>query len=118
MLSTNLKSNFLLLLIPSIIPIFLTLIGINQITIYSSNELLKIKSENVFLWFSKDKIKYILVPKLPTVQVKEKSKMLGVKKKLIITTKPKNKSILNVSTLSKKERSKLIEKINNMSKDK
>ena len=53
MISTNIKNNILLLLLPALIPAVLSIIGINQITTYYNEDLLKIKSTNIFLWFSK-----------------------------------------------------------------
>lgn len=111
MLSIVLKNNSLILFLPSLIPITLSIIGINQITIYTSKDLVKIKSTNISLWFSKNHIKYIIIHKSPTVKVQEKFHFLGLKKELIITTKPKNKFKINVSILTKKEREKLIDSI-------
>lgn len=117
MISTNIKNNILILLLPALIPAILSIIGINQITTYSNEDLLKIKSTNVFLWFSKDKTKTVQVPKLPTISLKEKSSFLGLKKSLLITIKAKNKHRINVSILSKDERKKLIDNINKMKVD-
>lgn len=117
MISTNIKNNILILLLPTIIPAILSIIGINQITTYSNEDLLKIKSTNVFLWFSKDKTKTVQVPKLPTISVIEKSSFLGLKKSLLITIEAKNKHRINVSILSKNERRKLVDNINKMKVD-
>ena len=117
MISTNIKNNILILLLPALIPAILSIIGINQITTYFNADLLKIKSTNVFLWFSKDKTKTVQVPKLSTISVKEKSSFLGLKKSLLITIKAKDKHRINVSILSKGERKKLIDKINKMKVD-
>lgn len=117
MISTNIKNNILILLLPTLIPAILSIIGINQITTYFNEDLLKIKSTNVFLWFSKDKTKTVQVPKLPTISVIEKSSFLGLKKSLLITIKAKNKHRINVSILSKDERKKLIDNINKMKVD-
>jgi hypothetical protein len=117
MISTNIKNNILILLLPALIPAILSIIGINQITTYSNEDLLKIKSTNVFLWFSKDKTKTVQVPKLPTISVKEKSSFLGLKKSLLITIEAKDKHRINVSILSKDERKKLIDNINKMKVD-
>jgi hypothetical protein len=78
---------------------------------------LKIKSTNVFLWFSKDKTMTVQVPKLSTISVKEKSSFLGLKKNLLLTIKTKNKQSINVSILSKDERKKLIASISEMKVD-
>lgn len=117
MISTNIKNNILILLLPALIPAILSIIGINQITTYSNEDLLKIKSTNVFLWFSKDKTKTVQVPKLSTISVIEKSSFLGLKKNLLITIKAKNKHRINVSILSKDERRKLIDNIIKMKVD-
>ena len=117
MISTNIKNNILILLLPALIPAILSIIGINQITTYFNSDLLKIKSTNVFLWFSKDKTKTVQIPKLPTISVIEKSSFLGLKKSLLITIKAKNKHRINVSILSKDERKKLIASINKMKVD-
>lgn len=117
MISTNIKNNILILLLPALIPAILSIIGINQITTYFNSDLLKIKSTNVFLWFSKDKTKTVQVPKLTTISVIEKSSFLGLKKSLLITIKAKNKHRINVSILSKNERKKLIASINKMKVD-
>tara|TARA_A200000113_G_scaffold113713_1_gene102139 strand:+ start:1885 stop:2238 length:354 start_codon:yes stop_codon:yes gene_type:complete len=117
MISTNIKNNILLLLLPALIPAVLSIIGINQITTYYNEDLLKIKSTNIFLWFSKEKIKTIQVPKFPTISVIEISSFLGLKKSLLITIKAKNKHRINVSILSKDERKKLIDNINKMKVD-
>jgi hypothetical protein len=117
MISTNIKNNILILLLPALIPAILSIIGINQITTYSNEDLLRIKSTNVFLWFSKDKIKNVQVPKLPTISVIEKSSFLGLKKSLLITIEGKDKHRINVSILSKDERKKLINNINKMKVD-
>lgn len=117
MISTNIKNNILILLLPALIPAILSIIGINQITTYFNSDLLKIKSTNVFLWFSKDKTKTVQVPKLTTISVIEKSSFLGLKKSLLITIKAKNKHRINVSILSKDERKKLIASINKMKVD-
>jgi hypothetical protein len=117
MISTNIKNNILILLLPALIPAILSIIGVNQITTYFNADLLKIKSTNVFLWFSKDKTKTVQVPKLSTISVKEKSSFLGLKKSLLITIKAKNKHRINVSILSKDVRKKLIASINEMKVD-
>lgn len=117
MISTNIKNNILLLILPALIPAILLIIGINQITTYTNEDLLKIKSTNVFLWFSKDRTMTVQVPKLSTISVKEKSSFLGLKKNLLLTIKTKNKQSINVSILSKDERRKLIDNINNMKVD-
>lgn len=117
MISTNIKNNILILLLPALIPAILSIIGINQITTYFNADLLKIKSTNVFLWFSKDKTKTVQVPKLSTISVKEKSSFLGLKKSLLITIKAKDKHRINVSILSKDVRKKLIASINKMKVD-
>ena len=117
MISTNIKNNILILLLPALIPAILSIIGINQITTYFNSDLLKIKSTNVFLWFSKDKTKTVQVPKLTTISVIEKSSFLGLKKSLLITIKAKNKHRINVSILSKDARKKLIASINEMKVD-
>ncbi|MBL6663929.1 MAG: hypothetical protein ISP71_07490 [Flavobacteriales bacterium] len=117
MISTNIKSNIILLILPTLIPAILSIVGIYKITIYSDEDLLKIKSTNVFLWFSKDKTKTIQIPKLPTISVKDKSSFLGLKKSLLITIKTKNKHRINVSILSKDERRNLIDNINKMKVD-
>ncbi len=117
MISTNIKNNLLILLLPALIPTILSIIGINQITTYLNEDLLKIKSTNVFLWFSKDKTKTVQVRKLPTISVIEKSSFLGLKKSILITTKAKNKHRINVSILSKDERKKLIDNIKKMKVD-
>lgn len=114
MISTNIKNNILILLLPALIPAILSIIGVNQITTYSNEDLLKIKSTNVFLWFSKDKTKTVQVPKLSTISVKEKSSFLGLKKSLLITIEAKDKHRINVSILSKDVRKKLIASINEM----
>lgn len=111
MISISIKSNILLFLIPAVIPILLSIIGVNQISIYFSDDLIKIKSTNVFLWFSKNHISYIQIPKSSEIKTSEKSKYLGLKKELKITTLSKNKHIVNVSILNKKERKKLIDSI-------
>lgn len=117
MISISIKSNILLFLIPAVIPILLSIIGVNQISIYFSDDLIKIKSTNVFLWFSKNHISYIQIPKSSEIKTSEKSKYLGLKKELKITTLSKNKHILNVSILNKKERKKLIDSILSMKID-
>ena len=117
MISTNIKNNILILLLPALIPAILSSIGINQITTYSNEDLLKIKSTNVFLWFSKDKTKTVQVPKLSTISVIEKSSFFGLKKSLLITIKAKNMHRINVSILSKDERKKLIASIYKMKVD-
>ena len=117
MISTNIKNNILILLLPALIPAILSIIGINQITTYSNEDLLKIKSTNVFLWFSKDKTKTVQVPKLSTISVIEKSSFFGLKKSLLITIKAKNMHRINVSILSKDERKKLIASIYKMKVD-
>ena len=117
MISTNIKNNILILLLPALIPAILSIIGINQITTYLNADLLKIKSTNVFLWFSKDKTKTVQVPKLSTISVIEKSSFFGLKKSLLITIKAKNMHRINVSILSKDERKKLIDNINKMKVD-
>jgi hypothetical protein len=117
MISTNIKNNILILLLPALIPAILSIIGINQITTYFNADLLKIKSTNVFLWFSKDKIKTVQVPKLSTISVKEKSSFLGLKKSLLIRIEAKDKHRINVSILSKDVRKKLIASINEMKVD-
>ena len=114
MISISIKSNILLFLIPAVIPILLSIIGVNQISIYFSDDLIKIKSTNVFLWFSKNHISYIQIPKSSEIKTSEKSKYLGLKKELKITTLSKNKHIVNVSILNKKERKKLIDSILSM----
>ena len=117
MISTNIKNNILILLLPALIPAILSIIGINQITTYFNADLLKIKSTNVFLWFSKDKTKTVQVPKLSTISVIEKSSFFGLKKSLLITIKAKNMHRINVSILSKDERKKLIASIYKMKVD-
>ncbi len=117
MISISIKSNILLFLIPAVIPILLSIIGVNQISIYFSDDLIKIKSTNVFLWFSKNHISYIQIPKSSEIKTSEKSKYLGLKKELKITTLSKNKHIVNVSILNKKERKKLIDSILSMKID-
>ena len=117
MISTNIKNNILILLLPALIPAILSIIGINQITTYSNEDLFRIKSTNVFLWFSKDKTKTVQVPKLSTISVIEKSSFFGLKKSLLITIKAKNMHRINVSILSKNERKKLIDNINKMKVD-
>jgi len=117
MISISIKSNILLFLIPAVIPILLSIIGVNQISIYFSDDLIKIKSTNVFLWFSKNYISYIQIPKSSEIKTSEKSKYLGLKKELKITTLSKNKHIVNVSILNKKERKKLIDSILSMKID-
>lgn len=117
MISTNIKNNILILLLPALIPAILSIIGINQITTYSNEDLFRIKSTNVFLWFSKDKTKTVQVPKLSTISVIEKSSFFGLKKSLLITIKAKNMHRINVSILSKDERKKLIDNINKMKVD-
>ena len=116
MISTNIKNNILILLLPALIPAILSIIGINQITTYFNADLLKIKSTNVFLWFSKDKTKTVQVPKLSTISVIEKSSFFGLKS-LLITIKAKNMHRINVSILSKDERKKLIANIYKMKVD-
>lgn len=117
MISISIKSNILLFLIPAVIPILLSIIGVNQISIYFSDDLIKIKSTNVFLWFSKNHISYIQIPKSSKIKTSEKSKYLGLKKELKITILSKNKHIVNVSILNKKERKKLIDSILSMKID-
>lgn len=117
MISTNIKNNILILLLPALIPAILSIIGVNQITTYFNADLLKIKSTNVFLWFSKDKTKTFQVPKLSTISVKEKSSFLGLKKSLLIRIEAKDKHRINVSILSKDVRKKLIASINEMKVD-
>ena len=117
MISISIKSNIILFLIPAVIPILLSIIGVNQISIYFSDDLIKIKSTNVFLWFSKNHISYIQIPKSSEIKTSEKSKYLGLKKELKITTLSKNKHIVNVSILNKKERKKLIDSILSMKID-
>ena len=117
MISTNIKNNILILLLPAFIPAILSIIGINQITTYSNEDLFRIKSTNVFLWFSKDKTKTVQVPKLSTISVIEKSSFFGLKKSLLITIKAKNMHRINVSILSKDERKKLIASIYKMKVD-
>jgi hypothetical protein len=117
MISISIKSNILLFLIPAVIPILLSIIGVNQISIYFSDDLIKIKSTNVFLWFSKNHISYIQIPKSSEIKTSEKSKYLGLKKELKITILSKNKHIVNVSILNKKERKKLIDSILSMKID-
>ena len=117
MISISIKSNILLFLIPAVIPILLSIIGVNQISIYFSDDLIKIKSTNVFLWFSKNYISYIQIPKSSEIKTSEKSKYLGLKKELKITTLSKNKHKVNVSILNKKERKKLIDSILSMKID-
>ena len=110
-ISNIIKSNILLFLTPTIVPILLSFIGIYQISVYFGDDLIKIKSTNVFLKFSKNHINYIQIPKTTAIKVSEKSNFLGLKKELKITTSPKNKHYLNVSILNKSERKKLIENI-------
>lgn len=117
MMSSNIKNNIFFLLIPASLPILFSLIGIHQIITYSDDDLLKIKSTNVFLSLTKDRIKNIQIPKLPTIKVHEQSKYFGLKKILIIKIKPKTKHILNVSILSESKRKELIDSIYSMKID-
>ena len=114
MISTILKNNTLILLFPATIPFFFTLIGINQISTYTKKDLLKIKSINIFSWFSKDRVKFIQISNSSSLKVSEKSKYFGLKKYLIISINPENKHILNVSTLTKEVKKKLIDDIYKM----
>ena len=116
MISTNIQNNIFILLLPALTPIILSVIGINQITTYSNEDILKIKSTNVFLWFSKDNTKTVQISKLSSISLEEKSSFLGLKKSLLITIKAK-KHRINVSILSKNERRKLIDNINKMKVD-
>ena len=116
MISTNIQNNIFILLLPALTPIILSVIGINQITTYSNEDILKIKSTNVFLWFSKDNTKTVQISKLSSISLEEKSSFLGLKKSLLITIKAK-KYRINVSILSKNERRKLIDNINKMKVD-
>jgi len=116
MISTNIQNNIFILLLPALTPIILSVIGINQITTYSNEDILKIKSTNVFLWFSKNNTNTVQISKLSTISLEEKSSFLGLKKSLLITIKAK-KHRINVSILSKNERRKLIENINKMKVD-
>ena len=110
-LSTIIYSNFLIFLLPSILPITMSLIGITHISTYSSSDLLKIKTTNLFFWFFKKNTDFKYVSSLPSIKVKEKSKILGLRKELYVTTKPKNTFKLNVSILSREEREELIKDI-------
>lgn len=116
-ISNIIKSNVLFFLLPAIIPILLSLIGINQISIYFGDDLIKIKSTSVFLRFSKNHISYIQISKSTAIKVSEKSNFFGIRKILKIKTSPKNKHYLNVSILNKSERKNLIDNIMKMKID-